>query len=261
MGRETYIIIQNYMVTELQLSGNELLVYALINGFSQDCESEFRGSLNYICNWLNCTKSTAQRALRNLEDNGLITKRVILENKQTYNRYKIAVRGSQNEQRGSQNEQGGVVKMNRGGVVKMTPHNIVLDNIDSINISFDKFWNLYDKKVGDIEKLTKKWHKLTDSERITAINHISKYKLATPDKQFRKNPESYLNNKSFNDEIIGIDDNFTLSENPNALELENVMCRYSIILPEHIKIDNFQKRVEYVRQIISKTNRNVSNLA
>jgi len=26
---------------------------------------------------------------------------------------------------------------------------------------------------------------------------------STPDKQYRKNPETYLNNKSWNDEIIG----------------------------------------------------------
>lgn len=71
-----------------------------------------------------------------------------------------------------------------------------------INIEFDTFWNLYDKKVGPKDKLQKKWAALTNAERQAAIDHIPKYKQAQPDKQFRKDPSTYLNNKSFNDEII-----------------------------------------------------------
>lgn len=76
----------------------------------------------------------------------------------------------------------------------------------NINIDFDIFWDLYDKKVGDKVKLKKKWDSLTDKERETAITHIPLYKKSKPDKQFRKDPQTYLNNKSFNDEIIGIRD-------------------------------------------------------
>ena len=71
-----------------------------------------------------------------------------------------------------------------------------------INIEFDVFWNLYDKKVGDKSKLTLNWNSLTDEERSLAINHIPKYKEVTQDKKYRKDPSTYLNNKSFNDEII-----------------------------------------------------------
>jgi hypothetical protein len=73
---------------------------------------------------------------------------------------------------------------------------------ENINIEFEWFWNDYDKKVGDKQKLKKKWHKLTDQERQNAMNYIDLYKQAVPDKQFRKNPESFINNKSWNDEII-----------------------------------------------------------
>jgi hypothetical protein len=31
---------------------------------------------------------------------------------------------------------------------------------------------------------------------------VPKYKAAQPDKRFRKNPEAYLNQKAWNDEII-----------------------------------------------------------
>ena len=73
---------------------------------------------------------------------------------------------------------------------------------ENINIDFEWFWNEYDKKVGDKQKLKKKWNKLTDEERQNAMNYLDLYKQSVPDKQFRKNPETFLNNKSWNDEII-----------------------------------------------------------
>jgi hypothetical protein len=73
---------------------------------------------------------------------------------------------------------------------------------ENINIDFEWFWNDYDKKIGDKQKLKKKWNKLTDQERQNAMNYLDLYKQSVPDKQFRKNPETFLNNKSWNDEII-----------------------------------------------------------
>jgi hypothetical protein len=73
---------------------------------------------------------------------------------------------------------------------------------ENINIDFEWFWNDYDKKIGDKQKLKKKWNKLTDDERQNAMNYLDLYKKSVPDKQFRKNPETFLNNKSWNDEII-----------------------------------------------------------
>jgi hypothetical protein len=73
---------------------------------------------------------------------------------------------------------------------------------ENINIDFEWFWVEYDKKIGDKQKLKKKWNKLTDEERQNAMNYLDLYKQSVPDKQFRKNPETFLNNKSWNDEII-----------------------------------------------------------
>ena len=88
--------------------------------------------------------------------------------------------------------------------------NISKDNISKvnrdceilINYSFDEFWNAYDKKVGDKTKLEKKWNNLTDDIRTKILFHIEKYKISQPVKKYRKNPEAYLNNKSWEDEII-----------------------------------------------------------
>ena len=62
------------MVKELGLTGNELIAYALVYGFSQDDESEFKGSLNYVAEWLNCSRTTAFNLLNKLADDGFIKK-------------------------------------------------------------------------------------------------------------------------------------------------------------------------------------------
>lgn len=74
----------------------------------------------------------------------------------------------------------------------------------SINIPFDLFWQSYDKKRGDKFKLEKTWNNLTDTDRQNIMTYIPKYKIATPDKKFRKDPQTFFNNKSWNDELIGI---------------------------------------------------------
>ncbi len=73
---------------------------------------------------------------------------------------------------------------------------------DNNKILFDIVWDLYDKKVGTIEKLEKKWNKLSIVSQNEVMCYIPKYKESQPNKQFRKNFETFLNNKSWNDEII-----------------------------------------------------------
>ena len=68
-------------------------------------------------------------------------------------------------------------------------------------LSFDTFWNAYDKKVGR-PKCEKLWEKLTAQEKGQCLSYIPLYKQAQPDKQYRKNPETFLRNKAWNDEII-----------------------------------------------------------
>jgi hypothetical protein len=68
--------------------------------------------------------------------------------------------------------------------------------------TFKDFWDEYDKKVGDQEKIKKKWEKLSQAEKLKIMDYIPNYKFSEPDKKFRKNPDTFFNNKSWNDEII-----------------------------------------------------------
>lgn len=72
MKSTNYIVIQGWMCNELGLKGNELLIYALIYGFSQDGESLFMGSRNYIAETFNISLPTVDKALNSLKDKNLI---------------------------------------------------------------------------------------------------------------------------------------------------------------------------------------------
>ena len=69
-----YITIQGWMRTELDLKGNDLLVYALIYGFCQSENQKFSGSLQYIADWCGATKQGIMKNLQNLISKGLIAK-------------------------------------------------------------------------------------------------------------------------------------------------------------------------------------------
>lgn len=71
---EDFITIQSFMRTELNLSGNELLIYALIYGFSKDGESKFYGSRQYIADWCGISTRQVQTILNSLVERNIITK-------------------------------------------------------------------------------------------------------------------------------------------------------------------------------------------
>lgn len=119
----TYVNIQSFMVNELHLSGNALIIYAVIYGFSQDGESWFTGSRSYLAAWCQASKSTVSRNLESLCSDGLIERRERKESGVMLVDYRVA--------RGTQNEQGGIPKMGMGGVPKMSTHNIETDNIET----------------------------------------------------------------------------------------------------------------------------------
>jgi hypothetical protein len=67
--------------------------------------------------------------------------------------------------------------------------------------TFDDFWELYDKKT-DRPKCELKWRKISHEAREEIMLHLDDYVKSTPDKKYRKNPATYLNNESWKNEII-----------------------------------------------------------
>jgi hypothetical protein len=71
---------------------------------------------------------------------------------------------------------------------------------DIIHSRFAEFWDMYGKKV-DSKKCQAKFNKLTKSEIEKLFEVLPRYIQSTPDKQYRKNPLTWLNGKCWNDEI------------------------------------------------------------
>lgn len=74
VNNENYVMIQGWMIKELGLKGNDLMVYAIIYGFSQDGTTKFTGGLQYLADWTNSTKRGVIKNLKSLLDKGFIEK-------------------------------------------------------------------------------------------------------------------------------------------------------------------------------------------
>jgi len=63
---------QGWMVKDLGLTGYDLVIFAIINQFSQSKEGLYKGGVSYLCEWTGISKISVRKHLRKLEENGLI---------------------------------------------------------------------------------------------------------------------------------------------------------------------------------------------
>ena len=109
----------------------------------------------------------------------------------------------------TQSRRNNIKGLNQHTIGHMTSHmenenedvNRNINKVKIIDTQFEEFWDLYDYKKSR-DKAEKAWKTLNKEEKALALQHAPVYAQSTPDKQFRKHPTTYLNNKSFNDEII-----------------------------------------------------------
>jgi hypothetical protein len=68
--------------------------------------------------------------------------------------------------------------------------------------NFKNFYDLYDKKVGRV-KAKKEWDKLNVDDELlqTILKAIPPYKIANPDSTYRKDPERWLKDKRWLDDV------------------------------------------------------------
>ena len=68
---------------------------------------------------------------------------------------------------------------------------------------FDEFWLIYEKKV-ERPQAEKSWKRIKPSVelQLTIYAAARKYVQSTPDKKYRKNPSTWLNNQCWNDEVV-----------------------------------------------------------
>ena len=173
-----YIVILPWMREDLDLKGNELLVYALIHGFSQEAQGCFFGSLEYVAKACGCTTKTAMNTLKELTERGLLRKRVVEENKVRLCQY-TAIVGVEKISEVRKNFPGGMEKFSIGGMEKITPNNkTTIDNkkivkgMPTLTLPFSsqKFIDTWNALCEE-----KEWKKKTRNALQLALNKLAKY--------------------------------------------------------------------------------------
>lgn len=128
-----FIVIQPWMI-DLGLSGNDLIVFALINGFSMDGKSKFNGGIEYLCRLTGASRRTAINCLNRLSEMGLIDKTETFKNGIKFSCFSVNKDGCKkctsekitpvkNVHSGSENFARGVVKKLHSGSEKIAPNN------------------------------------------------------------------------------------------------------------------------------------------
>jgi len=113
--------------------------------------------------------------------------------------------------RARRNDEGNNVTKMLPNVTKSYPEiEIELEKDKDINITsskddekgFEEFWNLYNKKRGKVKALGywKKKH-FTDEQLKEVLEKVKVY-VANTEKQYRKDPERYIRDNCWNDEVI-----------------------------------------------------------
>ena len=87
----SHVVLEKWMVSELGLHGNKLVVYAIIYGCSLAGNQEFTASINYFCEWLDLSRSQVLSILKELEEARLIHRRSTVRDGITYNSYRAEI--------------------------------------------------------------------------------------------------------------------------------------------------------------------------
>lgn len=97
VNNDNFIMIQGWMINELKLKGNDLMVYAIIYGFSQAENQCYNGSLQYLADWCGSSKQGIMKNLKSLLEKQLIVKEEIIKNNVKFCEYRV-VRNLHNKQ-------------------------------------------------------------------------------------------------------------------------------------------------------------------
>lgn len=89
---------------------------------------------------------------------------------------------------------------------------------DETESSFNTFWQMYDKKCGRLQAYSI-WGRLTKKDRQAILDYLPGYIAATPDKQYRMHPSTFLNpaKRHWEDEIINYNGNGNRNNTRNAI--------------------------------------------
>ena len=192
---ENYIVIQGFMVKELKLKGNELLIYSIIYGFSQTENQRFTGGLQYLADWTNSTKQGVIKNLKSLVDKGYIIKEDKIINGVKFCEYhSTELNGVLNKvEQGIKQSLTPIKQSLTEGIKQSLPNNIINNNIiNNINNNKENKSNKVAGELSSEEKILKNefeelWTKYPKKRgKKEAFNYYCKYRKSTNDDYITK---------------------------------------------------------------------------
>lgn len=198
-----YFVIHGWMLNTLGLSGNELMAYAIIYGFSQDETSEFCGSRSYLSKFMNVSLRTVDNVLASLQEKGLIAKKTSVVGGVTVNSYTTCANctGGENFTGGSENfahnkevyikdkentkrnEEPDLTSLltasnEQPSLRQKANKEDITSEYDKIIKYFEQTWSIYPRKEGKVQAKTTFTHKVyTKDDEVSRLNALKIYKI------------------------------------------------------------------------------------
>lgn len=201
MENNNYITIQGWMRNELDLTGTELIIYAIIYGFSQDGHSRFTGSASYLADWSGATRQSVMNNLKKLLDKDLIVKHEIERNGVKFCEYSVSnLTGCKNILQGCQN-----ILHNNINIIKKKSisKEILKEILDYLNEKCETHYRLTNKKTESLVNArlndgftVEDFKKVIDNKAAEWKDNPQMCQYLRPDTLFGTKFESYLNQKA-----------------------------------------------------------------
>lgn len=232
---DSYFVVRGYMINELKLKKSELLVYAIVNSFTEKGKS-YNGSLSYLASWINASKTTANNMLKSLTEKGLLNKTEKIVNNVKFCEYTANRTPKKREDEGCSKNNDGIPKIDipcqkQNGMQETDTekHKNFCDGISEIGTDSQNFEQGYTKNcTGGIPisdtGCTKNLHggiPISDTNKeLNTFNNI----------KFNKESEKESNNQSNNVSSISI-----YKDYDSTIVYYNVEYIERNILPEDFK--------------------------
>lgn len=208
VDRDKFIVLQGWMISELGLKGNELIVYACIYGFTQAENQVFNGSLQYLADWTNSTKQGVIRCLKSLVEKGYIQK-----NDRYVNGVKFCEYYATNVNTLLNKVEYPIKQSLIPPIQESLPNNTDINNTKNniankkdIYISeFEQLWALYPNKKGKDKALScyiKARDKGVEFETVKQgiLDYSKECEIKKREKQYIQHGSTWFNNSGWNDE-------------------------------------------------------------
>lgn len=219
--RDSYTTIQGWMIEDLQLGGNELIVYAVIYGFCRDGSSWYKLSQEYVAKWCNITTRGLRKILKSLEEKGLL--KIKYHGKGEVSEYKTLKPDDEEVEEQSSASTGTKFRQYRNSVPPVeeqssaytSNNNIYNNNYNNtkeinkesqLESDFEELWKLYPRKRGK-DKAFKAYKKAvkegaTNEEiRQGILNLIEDIRKNKTEERFIPYGSTFFNGKSWTDDM------------------------------------------------------------